>query len=60
MGPKALNRVAIVRHAESILQFDPGVCIQAVCLCVFLFRLGRSGEYRGTTVGLMCLELITR
>ena len=51
-----------MRHAGSILQFDPGVCIQAVCVCdvVVLFWRGRSGEYRGTTVGLMCSELITR
>lgn len=26
-GPKAFNCVACVRHAESILQFDLGVCL---------------------------------
>lgn len=61
-GPKAFNCVACVRHAESILQLDPGVCIYVVCECVrgFSFWLGWSGEYCGTTVVFMCLELITR
>lgn len=43
---------------------DPFCSLTQVCafrLCVVvLFWRGRSGEYRGTTVGLMCSELITR
>lgn len=60
-GPKANNCVAFVRYAESILHFDPGVCIKDVCVRFFLILAmtvwGISWLYCWFYV---CYELITR